>query len=326
MSADTPGHALSAVASNVISFDRRHFGDDRTFDGATVAEGGVKEIMEIRKVAVIGAGTMGCGIAQAAAQGGYEVVLENTSEEFAKAGIARIKERLDRHVSEGKLEGSGRDRTLSSIRASARLSDCRGADLVIEAVIEKEAVKKEIFAQLDSICSETAIFATNTSSVSITRLARSVKRPDRFVGMHFMNPAHIMKLVEIIRGVRTSEETVGAVRAAAEKMGKTPVVVDDFPGFVSNRVLMPMINEAIFCLQEGVADKESIDTIMKLGANHPMGPLELADFIGLDTCLEILDILNAEIGEKFRPCPLLRKMVAAGRLGKKSGEGFYEYR
>jgi 3-hydroxybutyryl-CoA dehydrogenase len=290
------------------------------------AEGGVGEVMEIRTIAVIGAGTMGGGIAQVAAQSGYEVLLDDLSEEFAKASFGRIRERLERRVSEGKLEESERDRTLANIRTSARLSDCKAADLVIEAVREKEEIKKEIFAQLGSLCSDAAIFATNTSSVSITRLASATRRPDRFVGMHFMNPAYTMTLVEIVKGVQTSEETVETVRAVSEKMGKTPVVVEDSPGFVSNRVLMPMINEAIFCLQEGVADKESIDTIMKLGANHPMGPLELADFIGLDTCLEILEILNAEMGEKFMPCPLLRKMVSAGRLGRKRGEGFYEYR
>jgi 3-hydroxybutyryl-CoA dehydrogenase len=282
--------------------------------------------MEIRTIAVIGAGTMGCGIAQVAAQNGYGVLLEDQSEEFAGAGLDRIRERLERRVSEGIIEGSERDRALSNIRAGARLSDCGTADLIIEAVREKEEIKKEIFAQLDSLCPDATIFATNTSSVSITRLARATRRPGRFVGMHFMNPAYTMKLVEIVRGFQTSEETVNAVRVVSEKMGKMPVVVEDSPGFVSNRVLMPMINEAIFCLQEGVADKESIDTIMKLGANHPMGPLELADFIGLDTCLEILEILKTEMGEKFRPCPLLRKMVATGRLGRKSREGFYEYR
>ncbi len=282
--------------------------------------------MEIRKIAVVGAGTMGSGIAQAAAQSGYEVILEDTTEEFAKAGIVRIKERLDRRVSEGKMEEGAKNRALSNVRASAQLSDCGEADLIIEAVTEREEIKDGVFKRLDSICSDTAIFATNTSSVSITRLARAVSSPGRFAGMHFMNPAYVMKLVEVVRGLYTSAETVNAVRAVSERMGKTPVVVEDLPGFVSNRVLMPMINEAIFCLQEGVADRESIDTVMKLGANHPMGPLELADFIGLDTCLEILEILKDELGEKFRPCPLLRKLVAAGRLGKKSGEGFYDYR
>jgi 3-hydroxybutyryl-CoA dehydrogenase len=282
--------------------------------------------MKIRTIAVIGAGIMGGGIAQAAAQGGHAVLIEDMSEEVAVAAVARIKERLDRRVAEGKLDEVAKNRMLSNIRPAARLSDCRDADLVIEAATEREEIKRAIFEQLDLHCSEAAIFATNTSSVSVTRLARIVRRPDRVVGMHFMNPAYIMKLVEVVKGLRTSEETVGAVKVVAEKMGKTPVVVLDIPGFVSNRVLMPMINEAIFCLQEGAAEKEGIDAILKLGANHPMGPLELADFIGLDTCLEILEILNAELGEKFRPCPLLRKMVAAGKLGRKSGEGFYDYR
>ncbi len=282
--------------------------------------------MEIRRLAVIGAGTMGSGIAQVAAQSGYEVILEDAGEEFAKAGFRRIKERLERRVSEGKLEEGVKERTLSNIRPSAELFDCKDVDLVIEAVTEKEETKKEIFRQLDGICSDAAIFATNTSSISITRLASATRRPDRFVGMHFMNPVYSMRLVEVVRGLQTREDTVAVVKAVAERMGKTPVVAGDVPGFVSNRVLMPMINEAIFCLQEGVAGKEDIDTIMKLGANHPMGPLELADFIGLDTCLEILEILTGELGEKFRPCPLLKKMVAAGKLGKKSGEGFYGYR
>jgi 3-hydroxybutyryl-CoA dehydrogenase len=282
--------------------------------------------MKIRTIAVIGAGLMGGGIAQVAAQSGYRVILHDTSEESAKAGVERIRKRLQRRVSEGKVEEGEKDRTLSNIRPAGQPSGCSDADLVIEAVTEREEVKKEIFGRLDAVCRDEAVFASNTSSVSITRLARATKRPERFIGMHFMNPAYIMKLVEIVKGLGTSGETVSMVREVSEKMGKTPVVVEDLPGFVSNRVLMPMINEAIFCLQEGVADREGIDTIMKLGANHPMGPLELADFIGLDTCLEILDILHAELGEKFRPCPLLRKTVAAGKLGIKSGEGFYEYR
>jgi len=193
-------------------------------------------------------------------------------------------------------------------------------------VIEKEDIKKHIFKELDTICNDETIFASNTSAISITRLAEITKRPERFAGMHFMNPAYIMKLVEVVKGLATSEETVSVITAVAKKMGKIPVVVNDFPGFVSNRVLMPMINDAIYCLQEGVASREGIDTIMKLGANHPMGPLELADFIGLDTCLAILEILHAELGEKYRPCPLLQKMVAGGKIGRKSGEGFYEYR
>lgn len=282
--------------------------------------------MNIHKIGVIGAGTMGSGIAQVAAQSGYEVVLEDMKEEYVRAGFEKIKERLGKRVGEGKLESKEKDRILSNIKTTASLEDCRDVDLIIEAVIEKEDIKKQIFAELDNICSEETIFTTNTSSISITRLAQVTKRPKLFAGMHFMNPAFVMKLVEVVRGLRTSQETVSIITAVAEKMGKIPVIVNDSPGFVSNRVLMPMINDAIYCLQERVASRESIDSIMKLGANHPMGPLELADFIGLDICLDILEVLHAELGEKYRPCPLLRKMVAGGKLGGKSGEGFYEYR
>ncbi|HHT9113073.1 MAG: 3-hydroxybutyryl-CoA dehydrogenase [Planctomycetes bacterium] len=282
--------------------------------------------MNIQKIGVIGAGTMGGGIAQVAAQSGYEVVLKDISEEYVRAGLAKIKERLVKRVGEGKLEISEKDRILSNIKTTASLKDCKDADLIIEAVIENEDLKKKIFKELDTICNDETVFASNTSSISITRLAEVTKRPERFAGMHFMNPAYIMKLVEVVKGMHTSDETVNIITAVAEIMGKIPVVVNDFPGFVSNRVLMPMINDAIYCQQEGVASRESIDTIMKLGANHPMGPLELADFIGLDTCLAILEILHTELGEKYRPCPLLRKMVAGGKLGRKSGEGFYDYR
>ena len=282
--------------------------------------------MNIQKIGVIGAGTMGGGIAQVAAQSGYEVVLEDMKEEYVKAGFAKIIERLGKRVSEGKLESGEKDRILSNIKTTASLEDCKDADLIIEAVIEKEETKKQIFKELDILCDEETVFTSNTSSISITRLALVTERPERFAGMHFMNPAYIMRLVEVVQCLRTSRETIGIITAVAEKMGKIPVVVNDFPGFVSNRVLMPMINDAIYCLQEGVASREGIDTIMKLGANHPMGPLELADFIGLDTCLAILEILHAELGEKYRPCPLLQKMVAGGKIGRKSGEGFYEYR
>jgi len=282
--------------------------------------------MNIQKIAIIGAGTMGGGIAQVAAQSGYEVVLEDVKEEYVKAGFAKIKERLAKRVGEGKLESREKDRILSNIKTTTSLRDCKDADLIIEAAIEKEDIKKHIFKELDMICSDETIFASNTSSISITRLAEITKRPERFAGMHFMNPAYIMKLVEVVKGMHTSDETVNIITAVAGIMGKIPVVVNDFPGFVSNRVLIPMINDAIYCLQEGVASRENIDTIMKLGASHPMGPLELADFIGLDTCLAILEILHTELGEKYRPCPLLRKMVAGGKLGRKSGEGFYEYR
>jgi 3-hydroxybutyryl-CoA dehydrogenase len=282
--------------------------------------------MEIKAIAVIGAGIMGGGIAQAAAQSGYGVIIVDVSREAASRGFNAIRERLEKRVADGKLGTGERDLTLSHVRTSSSLEDCRGAGLIIEAVTEREDTKKEIFRKLDGICLSETIFASNTSSIQITRLSEATQRPDRFIGMHFMNPAYIMKLVEVVKGAKTSGKTLAAVAAAAERMGKIPVVVNDLPGFVSNRVLMPLINEAVFCLQDGVASKEGIDTIMKLGANHPMGPLELADFIGLDTCLEILDILQAGLGDKFNPCPLLRKMVAAGKLGRKSGEGFYEYR
>lgn len=282
--------------------------------------------MNIQKIGVIGAGTMGGGIAQVAAQSGYEVVLKDISEEYVRAGLAKIKERLVKRVGEGKLEISEKDRILSNIKTTASLKDCKDVDLIIEAVIENEDLKKKIFKELDTICNDETVFASNTSSISITRLAEVTKRPERFAGMHFMNPAYIMKLVEVVKGMHTSDETVNIITAVAEIMGKIPVVVNDFPGFVSNRILMPMINDAVYCLQEGVASRESIDNVMRLGANHPMGPLELADFIGLDTCLAILEILHTELGEKYRPCPLLRKMVAGGKLGRKSGEGFYDYR
>jgi 3-hydroxybutyryl-CoA dehydrogenase len=269
---------------------------------------------------------MGGGIAQAAAQSGFKVLLMDMSEEYAAAGLSKIDERLGRRAAEGKISFTEKEKILSSMEISARLEDCGKADLIIEAVIEKEDVKREIFNRLDGLCRAETIFASNTSTIPITRLAGATKRPEHFIGMHFMNPAYIMRLVEVIRGVGTSEETVNIIKTVSEKMGKTAVVVADSPGFVSNRVLMPLINEAIFCLQEGIAAEGDIDTIIKLGVNHPMGPLELADFIGLDTCLEILEILEAELGEKFRPCPLLRKMVDAGRCGRKCGEGFYVYR
>ncbi len=280
----------------------------------------------IRRIGIIGAGTMGGGIAQVAAQSGFEVILEDVKQEYVSNGFAKIKERLERRVSEGKLDSREKERTLSNIKPTASLKDLRDSDLIIEAVVEKEEVKKRIFEELDRICTEGTIFTTNTSSISVTRLANATKRPKQFAGMHFMNPAYIMKLVEVVSGLRTSQETIATIISVAEKMGKIPVVANDYPGFVSNRILMPMINDAVFCLQEGVAAKESIDSIMKLGANHPMGPLELADFVGLDVCLDILVVLHSELGEKYRPCPLLWKMVAAGKLGRKNGEGFYEYR
>jgi 3-hydroxybutyryl-CoA dehydrogenase len=281
--------------------------------------------VNIRIIAVVGAGTMGSGIARAAATSGFEVTLADRYETSATQGLEKIRDSLDRNVSAGKLDSAVRDGILSRIRIAIGMESCADADMVIEAAAEKEEIKKDIFMKLDELCRPESVFATNTSSISITSLAQWTKRPDRFIGMHFMNPAHIMKLVEIITGLRTDPETVTTVVKVAEKLNKIPVVVQDSPGFVSNRVLMPMINDAICCLQEGTGTRESIDTIIRLGANHPMGPLELADFIGLDICLDILDVLQSELGEKYRPCPLLRKMVAAGKLGRKSGEGFYEY-
>jgi 3-hydroxybutyryl-CoA dehydrogenase len=281
--------------------------------------------MNIRDIAIVGAGTMGCGITRAAASSGFPVVLEDRDGNLAEKGLAQIRESLEKKVAAGKLGSAERDTILSKITISATLEDCRDAGLVIEAASEREEVKKEIFKTLDAICPAETVFATNTSSISITRLAQVTKRPERFIGMHFMNPAHVMRLVEVIAGLRTSPETIAAITGVAEDMGKVPVVVADSPGFVSNRVLMPMVNDAICCLQEGVASRESIDAIVMLGANHPMGPLELADFIGLELCLQIMDVLCSELGEKYRPSTLLRKMVAAGKLGRKSGEGFYEY-
>ncbi|HET6513772.1 MAG TPA: 3-hydroxyacyl-CoA dehydrogenase NAD-binding domain-containing protein [Thermodesulfovibrionales bacterium] len=281
--------------------------------------------MGVRRIAVIGAGTMGGGISEVAARSGYEVVLKDMSEEYVGAGLARIRGRLDKRVAERKIGAEERERILANIRTTTDLKECAEADLVIEAVIEQEETKREIFQELDVLCPEDTIFSTNTSAISITRLGGATKRPGRFIGMHFMNPAYIMKLVEVVRGLRTSEETVKTIIGVSEKMGKTAVVVKDFPAFISSRLIMHVVNEAIFALQEEVASRDSIDTIMKLGAHHPMGPLELADLMGLDICLATLELLHAELGEKYRPCVLLRQMVAAGKLGRKSREGFYEY-
>lgn len=243
-----------------------------------------------------------------------------------RIGFAKIKERLEKRVVEGKIERIEKDRIISNIKTTASLGGCKDADLIIEAVVEKEDIKKQIFKELDAICPKESIFTTNTSSISITGLAQVTERYEQFAGMHFMNPPYVMKLVEVVRGLRTSDETISMIMTVVEKMKKIPVVVNDSPGFVSNRVLMPMINDAIYCLHEGVASRENIDSIMKLSANHPMGPLELADLVGLDICLDVLEVLHADLGEKYRPCPLLRKMVAGGKLGRKRGEGFYEYR
>ncbi len=282
--------------------------------------------MNIKKIAVIGAGTMGGGIAETAARAGFEVLLEDVTGEAVRKGLEKIRERLTKKVAAGGLDDGEKGAVLSRIRIASNLRECSDADLVIEAVVEKEEVKSALFRELDGICSDRTLFSTNTSSIPVTRLARSLRKPGRFAGMHFMNPPPVMKLVEIIKGLHTTDETAGALIAVAERMGKKAVVVNDSPGFVISRVIITMINDAIYCLQEGVASRDGIDAIMKTGANYPMGPLELADLMGLDTCLEILDILHAELGEKYRACPVLRKMVDAGKLGRKSGEGFYEYR
>ncbi|HEX4826473.1 MAG TPA: 3-hydroxybutyryl-CoA dehydrogenase [Candidatus Polarisedimenticolaceae bacterium] len=282
--------------------------------------------MKIERLGVIGAGQMGNGIAHVAAAAGIAVTMRDIEERFVQKGLETIAKNLQRGVDKGKMTGAEKDATLEKISGTTRLEDLADCDFVVEAAVEKLDVKLELFGALDKIVKPKAILATNTSSLPITRIAAATKRPEKVIGMHFMNPVPVMKLVEVIRGLQTTDETAATTKVLAETMGKTPVFCRDFPGFVSNRVLMPLINEAIFCLHEGVADAASIDTIMKLGMNHPMGPLTLADFIGLDTCLYILEVLHEGLGEaKYRPCPLLRKYVEAGWLGKKSGRGFYDY-
>jgi 3-hydroxybutyryl-CoA dehydrogenase len=281
---------------------------------------------EIRRIGVVGAGTMGHGIAQVAASHGYDVVLVDVAPQALERGIAQIGKSLEKLESKGKLTAGERERTLGRIRPESQLTALTEADLVVEAVVERLEVKQSVLAELDRACPPETILATNTSSISITKLAAATRRPDKVIGMHFMNPVPLMQLVEVIRGLATSQETWEAVEAASRKMGKTPVEVHDSPGFVSNRVLLPMINEAVYCLYEGVGKAEAIDEVMKLGMNHPMGPLALADLIGLDVCLDILRVLQEGFGDpKYRPCPLLVKMVDAGHLGRKSGRGFYDY-
>ncbi|MBI5368901.1 MAG: 3-hydroxybutyryl-CoA dehydrogenase [Planctomycetes bacterium] len=281
---------------------------------------------DVKRVAVIGAGTMGNGIAQVFASSGCEVLLSDVKQEFLDRGLKSIRDSLERLVKKEKLTAAGRDETLGRLRSSTRLEDAAPVDFAVEAVFEDLKVKREIFATLDRVLRPEVVLASNTSSISITAIAAATRRADRVIGIHFMNPVPIMKLVEVIRGHDTSDATCALVRGLCEKLGKTMVEANDYPGFVANRILMPMINEAIFALFEGVAKAEAIDEVMKLGMNHPMGPLTLADFIGLDVCLAILEVLQRELGDdKYRPCPLLRRMVAAGHLGKKTGRGFYTY-
>jgi 3-hydroxybutyryl-CoA dehydrogenase len=282
--------------------------------------------MKIARVGIVGAGQMGNGIAHVAAQSGLSVVMRDLTDAFVQKGIDTIAKNLQRGVDKGKMTAAEKDAVLAKIAGTTKLEDLAACDVVVEAAIEKLDVKLELFKTLDAVVKPGAILATNTSSLPITKIAAATQRPDKVIGMHFMNPVPIMKLVEVIRGLQTSDATAADTKALAESMGKTPVECRDFPGFVSNRVLMPLINEAIFCLHEGVAEAGGIDTIMKLGMNHPMGPLTLADFIGLDTCLYILQVLHEGLGEdKYRPCPLLAKYVEAGWLGKKTGRGFYDY-
>lgn len=282
--------------------------------------------MEIRKIGVVGAGTMGSGIAQVAAQSGFDVVLVDIAAPALAKGLATIDKSLERLVAKGKLSAEERSAARAKVASAGELEALAGCGLVVEAVVEKLAVKRQVLQALDAIVDASAILATNTSSISITRLAAATARPDRVIGMHFMNPVPVMQLVEIIRGLQTSQETCDAVFATTRQLQRTPVEVNDAPGFVSNRVLMPMINEAVFCLHERVGEAAAIDEVMKLGMNHPMGPLALADLIGLDVCLDILRVLEEGFGDpKYRPCPLLVKMVDAGYLGRKSGRGFYAY-
>lgn len=282
--------------------------------------------MEIKKIGVVGAGTMGNGIAHVAAQSGFDVVLVDVDQKFLDKALGTIKKNLGRQVEKGKLTQEQMDGTLGKIKTAASLEAVKDCGVVVEAVFEDLKVKKDIFVKLDALCPPEAILATNTSTISITQIASATKRPDKVIGMHFMNPVPMMQLVEVIKGVATSETTYQIVDELAKKMGKTPVLVNDYPGFVANRVLQPMINEACYCLMEGVATPEAIDTVMKLGANHPLGPLALADLIGLDVCLAIMEVLYTGFSDsKYRPCPLLKKMVAAGNLGRKTGQGFFKY-
>ncbi|HEY4178456.1 MAG TPA: 3-hydroxybutyryl-CoA dehydrogenase [Kofleriaceae bacterium] len=282
--------------------------------------------MNVQKIGVVGAGQMGQGIAQVAAQAGIDVIIVDAAPDFAKAGIGKIKKVLDRLVEKGKMEAAARDATISHLSAGDKHGDLLHCDVVIEAAPEKEDLKLAIFRSLGEACKDEAILASNTSSISITKIAAASGRPDRVIGMHFMNPVPVMKLVEIVRGLPTSQATVDTIMELSKRFGKTTIGARDIPGFIVNRMLIPLLNEACYGLYEGLGTAQDIDTGVRLGLNHPMGPLELADLIGLDTCLAIAEVLHRELGDdKYRPCPLLRQYVAAGWLGKKVGRGFYEY-
>ena len=283
--------------------------------------------MEIKVFGVIGSGQMGNGIAQVAAASGLTVIMNDIKQEFVDKGLKTIAGILSRNVEKGKMAAAERDALLGRIKGSVSLKDMAAADFVVEAATERQDIKFKIFRDLDQICPPGAILATNTSSIPIGRIAAQTRRPDKVIGMHFMNPVPVMKLVEVIPGIATSEETLKITWALSEKFGKTPARANDYPGFIANRILLPMINEAVYCLYHGVGTREDIDTVMKLGMNHPMGPLALADLIGLDTCLAIMETLYDGFKDsKYRPCPLLRKYVEAGWLGRKTGRGFFEYK